>query len=341
MEIDLDGFCINEDSLKRLCVACPSLEEVKLPNHYHFSEASVWVLLRHLPALRTLELNSSDRVTGRCFSLLPSSLQRLSVAGCSGLRSDSLRQVGARCPQLRQLDVSGVPEVHAGDLAAALVGCPQLERLTARRLLEPVERYLPPAGLQTLRHLDVALAAGVTDTTLRQLPDLLPGLHTLNIQGTSLTELQRATLAQSDINQSFSFFLVVVVVVVGVPPATRQRGVGSTRQRGVASLLWADLAAAARAATTSFPRTSSGSGCMVRFCRIRVYISAGHLSSRRSGRSGSSRHMAHRAAGHPGLEQPRHSTVGWRPILCSVQVGPGAGPVPRPELVDVYRPRPI
>ena len=185
MEIDLDGFCINEDSLKKLCIACPSLEEVRLPSHYHFSEASVWVLLRHLPALRTLDLNSSDRVTGRCFSLLPAALQRLSVSGCTGLRSDSLRQVGARCPQLRQLDVSALPELSGADLRAALAGCPLLERLTARRMMEPLESHLPPDGLATLRHLDVGAAVGVSDTTLRQLPDLLPGLHTLNIQGTS------------------------------------------------------------------------------------------------------------------------------------------------------------
>ena len=122
-------------------------------------------------------------MTGRCFSLLPASLRRLSVSGCAGLRSDSLRQVGSRCPQLRQLDVSALSEVRAADLSAALAGCQQLERLTARRLLEPVEKYLPTTGLTALRHLDVGSAAGVTDSTLRQLPDLLPGLHTLNVQG--------------------------------------------------------------------------------------------------------------------------------------------------------------
>ncbi|XP_043200420.1 uncharacterized protein LOC122369615 isoform X2 [Amphibalanus amphitrite] len=182
VEIDLDGFCINEDSLKKLCISCPSLEEVKLPNHYHFSEASVWVLLRHLPLLRTLELNSSDRVTGRCFSLLPAALRRLSVAGCTGLRADSLRQVGSRCPELRQLDVSSLPEGAAADLSAALAGCSQLERLTARRMMEPIERHVPAAGLPALRHLDLGSAVGVTDNTLRQLADLLPGLTTLNIQ---------------------------------------------------------------------------------------------------------------------------------------------------------------
>ena len=198
MKINLDSTCsISEDSLKRFCSACPSLEEVKLGGFW-FSDTIVEVLLHHLPALRSLELYLNNDVTGRCFSLLPDSLQRLSVTGCTGLQSDSLRQVAARCPRLRELnvsdlyelqagdlmEVSDLYELQAGDLMAVLTGCTQLERLT-HSLPVPLEQCLPPAGLPALRHLDVSRGVLVTDTTLRQLPRLLPGLHTLNIQSTS------------------------------------------------------------------------------------------------------------------------------------------------------------
>ena len=180
VNIDLGDIAINNGSMKNLCVASPSLEIVK---GGRFNESSPCVLLRHLPTLRELEL-VSDSVTGQCFSLLPGSLQRLSVAHCRGLRSDSLRQVGARCPQLRQLDVSGLEQLRAGDLAAALANCPQLEQLITWCLREPAERCLPPAGLPALTQLDLSSAYGVTDTTLRQLPGLLPSLQALNIRGT-------------------------------------------------------------------------------------------------------------------------------------------------------------
>ena len=180
VNVDLRGVHITDDSLKALCNSCPSLEVVKSDS---FSESSLRVLLRCSPALRELDLSDSG-VTGQCFSLLPGSLQRLSVAHCYELRSNSLRQVGARCPQLRQLEVSGLEQLHAGDLAGAVAGCPQLERLTAEYLRRPVERCLPPAGLMALTHLEVRWAAGVTDTTLQRLPDLLPRLQALNIAGT-------------------------------------------------------------------------------------------------------------------------------------------------------------
>ena len=193
-KIHFDGFDITDASARKLCAACPSLEVVKSDS---FSEGSLRVLLRHSPALRELDLSDSG-VTGQCFSLLPGSLQRLSVAYCGSLHSETLRQVGARCPQLRQLDVSGLQGLHVCDLAAALAGCPQLERLTASELLVPPERCLPPGGLPALRQLAVGGSTrDVTDTTLRQLPDLLPRLQTLIIArcnavtGQGLQHLQR------------------------------------------------------------------------------------------------------------------------------------------------------
>ena len=181
MNIELQYSDVTAESVRKLCTGCSSLEVVKSEC---FDETRLRVLLRHLPTLRELDLSLSGQCfTGQCFSLLPGSLQRLSVAGCMYLRSDSLRQVGARCPQLRQLDVSWLEQLNVDDLAAVLTDCPQLERLTARSMCQPVERYLPPAGLPALTHLHVSGATGVTDTTLKQLPDLLPSLQTLNIQG--------------------------------------------------------------------------------------------------------------------------------------------------------------
>ena len=178
MKLKLVGINrVGDDALKRLWVSCPSLEAVEVNINY-FTEAKLRVLLLHLPALRELNINSSKLVKGHCFSLLPDSLQQLSVAYCTGVRSDSLRQVGARCPHLRRLDMAAL-QVNADDLAAVLAGCPQLEWLSLRFLEEvDFERCLPPAGLPELTHLVIS---GCNDTTLQELPDLLPSLRTLDI----------------------------------------------------------------------------------------------------------------------------------------------------------------
>ena len=177
VKIHFGGGNFSEESMRKLCVACPSLEIVV----GCLNEGSLRVLLRHLSALRELVVQS-DFVTGQCFSLLPGSLQRLSVSDRGNLRSDSLQHVGARCPQLRQLNVSGLPQVRSEDLAAALAGCSQLQRLMACELRQPMERCLPPAGLPALKQLNVSWAAGVTDNTLKRLPDLLPSLQTLSMR---------------------------------------------------------------------------------------------------------------------------------------------------------------
>lgn len=182
VDIDLDGFCINEASLEKLCTQCPGLERVKLPHHFHFSESSVWVLVRHLPRLRVLDLNHSGRVTGRCFSELPQALQRLLLAGCSGLQSTALQHL-RRCPQLTELDVSNVRTLEEKDLRAAVASCPLLTKLMVCQLRLAPERWLPETGAPQLRLLDAGFSTGVSDSTLRQLPHLAPGLETLNLQG--------------------------------------------------------------------------------------------------------------------------------------------------------------
>ena len=179
VNIDLNYIAVTDDSVRKLCNACPALEAVK---GCCFNDSSLCVLLSHLPALRDLDLSGSD-VTGQCFSMLPGSLERLSVSGCQKLRPHSLRQVGKRCSQLRQLNVSWLHQLRADDLAAALESCPQLERLAAENMRQPPERCLPPAGLPALKYLAVHGVDFVTDTTLQRLPDLLPSLQTLNIRG--------------------------------------------------------------------------------------------------------------------------------------------------------------
>ncbi|XP_037069145.1 F-box/LRR-repeat protein 2-like [Pollicipes pollicipes] len=177
--VDLFHFDAAPQPLERLCSRCPRLGDVTLPPGS--AERCAEALLRRLPSLRRLDVARSD-VRGECLSLLPESLEALSVAYCLHLQSACLRQL-TRCPRLRRLDVSGVEGLQAADLAAVLAGCPQLERLTAWRLEPALELCLPPAGLPSLRHLDVTDSGGVTDSTLKRLPDLLPGLHSLSIYG--------------------------------------------------------------------------------------------------------------------------------------------------------------
>ncbi|XP_037069133.1 F-box/LRR-repeat protein 2-like [Pollicipes pollicipes] len=176
VEVDLLHFDAAPQPLEGLWTRCPRLGAVTLPRRC--AEQCAAVLLRRLPSLRRLDVAWSD-VLGECLSLLPESLEALSVAWCRHVQPAWLRQL-TRCPRLRRLDVSGVKGLQAADLAAVLAGCPQLERLTTWELEPALELCLPPTGLPSLRYLDVTWSGGVTDATLQRLPDLLPGLHTLH-----------------------------------------------------------------------------------------------------------------------------------------------------------------
>ncbi|KAF0303377.1 F-box/LRR-repeat protein 20 [Amphibalanus amphitrite] len=174
-------FTFSQQRLRRLVRACPLLEDVTLPSYYVCDEATVLVLLRHLPRLRRLQLLPGTQLTGQSLALLPGSLRQLSLP-CGWLSSEHVRHV-ARCHQLRELELTGVARLKTADLAAALAGCRRLERLSAARLGPPPQLYLPPEGLARLVSLDVSDAPGVTDETLRRLPELAPALTALNVQG--------------------------------------------------------------------------------------------------------------------------------------------------------------
>ncbi|XP_043239718.1 F-box/LRR-repeat protein 20-like isoform X1 [Amphibalanus amphitrite] len=194
-------FTFSQQRLRRLVRACPLLEDVTLPSYYVCDEATVLVLLRHLPRLRRLQLLPGTQLTGQSLALLPGSLRQLSLP-CGWLSSEHVRHV-ARCRQLRELELTGVARLKTADLAAALAGCRCLERLSAARLGPPPQLYLPPEGLARLVSLDVSDAPGVTDETLRRLPELAPALTALNVQGcdgvteSGLTHLDRLCHLQS------------------------------------------------------------------------------------------------------------------------------------------------
>ncbi|XP_037072501.1 F-box/LRR-repeat protein 2-like [Pollicipes pollicipes] len=163
--------------------SCPQLEELDVA----WCEGLKSTCLRQLtrcPQLRELsvlflsELDAEDLAAG--LAGCPQ-LERLSVAGCEDLSSTCLRQL-VRCPKLRKLDVTRMKSLQAADLAAVLAGCRQLEWLSAVVLQPPLELCLPPAGLPSLRYLDVSRSHAVTDAALQELPDLLPGLHTLKLE---------------------------------------------------------------------------------------------------------------------------------------------------------------
>ncbi|XP_037071938.1 uncharacterized protein LOC119093138 [Pollicipes pollicipes] len=102
--VDLFHFDSAPQPLEGLCSRCPRLGDVTLPRRS--AERCAEVLLRRLPSLRRLDVVWSG-VRGECLSLLPESLEALSVAYCLHLQPACLRQL-TRCPRLRRLDVSCV-----------------------------------------------------------------------------------------------------------------------------------------------------------------------------------------------------------------------------------------
>ena len=107
----------------------------------------------------------------------------------------------------------------------------------------------------------------------------------------------------------------------------------SERAKSVASRLWTALVVAA---TSSVPRTSSSVRFMLPVLLSRVPISPGQLRRTWSGRLGCSRRSGHQDALQRSFVQPWHPGAGARPILCTVQVGPGLRPVPCSQLVDIH-----
>ena len=174
-------YACNHQRLCRLVRRCPELEDIVMSSCYEYDEPKVLLLLRHLPRLRRLELPPGTRFSGKSLALVPKTMRLLRLP-CGELCSTHVRHL-ARCRELRQLELSGASQLTAEDLAAALSGCGQLEELAVGRLTPPPERYLPPAGLAHLATLDLQDSPGVSDITLRRLPQLTPALTVLCLQG--------------------------------------------------------------------------------------------------------------------------------------------------------------
>ncbi|XP_043209815.1 F-box protein SKP2A-like [Amphibalanus amphitrite] len=155
-------------------------------HHWREREPGYIKHVAQCPNLRELDLSfSTIQFTSHLKLVLTGcvQLQRLVLAGTYWYRSNSrlATLLEAAPASLRELDISDVTSVTAEDLAAGLASCTRLERLSAAGLVLPPEGCLPVTGLPALRHLNLRRAEALTDTTLRRLPALLPGLYTLNI----------------------------------------------------------------------------------------------------------------------------------------------------------------
>ena len=159
-----------------------------------FTDFEVTGVVSRCEHLRRLELEKVGFLPAASLRRVLTScrrLERLSLRASAVIDQESLRSL-ATCANLRELDLSEMARVRPAELAAGLTGCVRLERLTAASITDyPLEEWLPPDGLPTLRHLNVARsgAPAVTDTTLQRLRRLAPRLCSLDVSFCrSLTE---------------------------------------------------------------------------------------------------------------------------------------------------------
>ncbi|XP_037069936.1 F-box/LRR-repeat protein 2-like isoform X2 [Pollicipes pollicipes] len=190
-EVDLWYFSVDPQSLERLCASCPQLEHVHLPEAC--TEPCLAALLRHLRTLRRLDMTRAD-VRGACLSLLPESLEALSVSRCDNLPSACMRQL-TRCPRLRELSVTRMETLQSADLAAGLAGCPRLESFTVAGCWGTQSTFLRQLShCPRLRELDLSYMPDVQAADLAACLAACPDLEKLTV--TDCMSIQSACLRQ-------------------------------------------------------------------------------------------------------------------------------------------------
>ena len=147
-------FRLEEPLLERLCRSCPKLAVLSLPNSC--DDACIETVLRGLRGLRSLDIDIS-KLTGRCLTMLPASLQRLGLSGHWNLHPAELDKLPC-CPEMTEMDISDIYRPAPCQLVKLLSLCPRLEKLKAQD-------------------------TDITDPFLEALPEKTPGIRYLGLQG--------------------------------------------------------------------------------------------------------------------------------------------------------------
>ena len=182
-QLNLSETQVRSQELGAVVAACPQLERLVVARCGELT--GDWLpQLTRCPQLRQLNLSETQvrsQKLGAVVAACPR-LERLVVARCGELTGEWLPEL-ARCPQLQELDITGLTRADP-DLFGIPTACSRLERLRVAQMRNPLLTF-PTVSLPGLTHLDLRYT-GTDDTTFRRLPDLLPGLRDLGINGCRL-----------------------------------------------------------------------------------------------------------------------------------------------------------
>ncbi|XP_015782330.1 dynein regulatory complex subunit 6 isoform X2 [Tetranychus urticae] len=200
--------------------ACPMLKSIDFSRCNDVSETSLCELLLLRPDMESISLSRVDNITGKCFYRL-NSLSYLDLSGCSSIVTDAFSLLGQNCSQtlktllapslsnaglkiicttflnLEVFEVESSIEVELR--GARLLGnlkklrvlrfYPELEDLDNGAMLSIMEKCLE------LTELSLCGTEKLTDLSIANLPEYLPNLTKLTLEGSQISDKSARALA--------------------------------------------------------------------------------------------------------------------------------------------------
>mmetsp|Transcript_2379 Transcript_2379/g.6128 ORF Transcript_2379/g.6128 Transcript_2379/m.6128 type:complete len:534 (-) Transcript_2379:139-1740(-) len=179
-----------------------NVAHLELTGAYRISDDGIKALLKAMPQLRELGLRDACRLQD-AVTALPEAcplLERLDLSGCRGLSPEAMASSLPLLKNLRDLSLDAVTEVDDTFLQL-IAGSLPLERLSVNFCPEVTDKGLCAVARMRGQHLLELRCSDVpklTDTTLLELAQSCPELHTLYVQRCAkLTDAGVAAVAQN------------------------------------------------------------------------------------------------------------------------------------------------
>eukprot|EP00899_Mesostigma_viride_P015777 jgi/Mesvir1/241/Mv13584-RA.1 len=223
---------VTDASLMRLAEWCPALEYLGLSGLKLITDASIIAIARGCPALRGLDLSRSELVTDAALREVANGYNQLEWlrldymevsspvlqevargcprlryldaqhAGLEGLNDEVVKELAAKCTDLRYLTLAPCPNITDAGITALAGGCQQLESLHLSCISEHVTDVGFAAiaqGCPRLKRLYLWECDGVTDASLSLVGEHCQGLEELTLVtgNVGITEVSLSVIARN------------------------------------------------------------------------------------------------------------------------------------------------
>jgi hypothetical protein len=197
--------------IRHLSSGCKKIERLILDGIYllsngmnrNFGLEGLQALSQECHALRAISLGNCFQVAARVVKAMAKGcplLEDVRFAGCTKVDAESLRALGTYCPEIKRLSLCGCAGVDSQAIAQLAKKCPGITSVN----LSQCENVADSAVQALAKHckgmltLNVAQCRQVTDYSLLAISeaDLMPGLKTLNLEATEVTDTGITWLAE-------------------------------------------------------------------------------------------------------------------------------------------------